>query len=112
MNYYQDNLTTSDRVYFSVEAEDGERAIEILQNASIPVNGAYESPVQILAHEKIEERDIEDDDVKQNAIEELNEKMTDIINDSWSDIIASIECVQEYENPSDGMIDDNIVYGD
>jgi len=81
MEFYQNNLDSSkEKVYLALEAEDGERAISILQEASIPVNGGYRTPLEIIAHENVEEMNIEDEDV----------------NDSWVDIVNNIDILDQY----------------
>ena len=105
MNYYQNNLESDDKVYFAVEAEDAEKVTNVLQNESIPVNGMYTDPLEIVAHEEIEKLNIDDDDVKQETIQEAVSKLTEIVTDSWSDIIASIESYDVYKN-SDKLSDE------
>jgi len=105
MNYYQNNLESNERVYFAVELEDAEKVTTLLQNDAIPVNGMYTNPLEIVAHEEVEKLDIDDDDVKQETIQEAVSKLTEIVTDSWSDIIASIESYDVYKN-SDKLSDE------
>jgi len=98
MNYYQNNLESDDKVYFAVEAEDAEKVTNVLQNESIPVNGMYTDPLEIVAHEEIEKLNIDDDDVKQETIQEALTKISEIVIDSWSDIISSIDSYDAYKN--------------
>jgi len=97
MEFYQNNLDSSkEKVYLALEAEDGERAISILQEASIPVNGGYRTPLEIIAHENVEEMNIEDEDVKQEVIQQASDALNENINDSWVDIVNNIDILDQY----------------
>lgn len=114
MEFYQNNLDQSEeKVYLVIEANDTVKAMSVLQEASIPVNGPYDSPVQIISHERIEDMNIEDEEQKQDIIYQVSEELNDVINNSWVDIVDNIdslknedESIVKYFNNSESQVEE------
>lgn len=107
MELYQNNLDQNKKkVYFGIEVEDQTKAINLLTDNSIPVNGPYQDPVEIITHEKVEELNIENDDTKLSVMEEVYNELDDIISDSWTNTIEKINYLLEESDDDDEEINE------